>query len=825
MSSHSDATDFKVGDWWVRPQRNLIQRGDTTQPLEARSIAVLVCLGKYAPSVVSKERILEEVWDGAFVGDDAVTHAIWELRKALGDSARAPLYIQTVPKKGYRLIAEVLRPQGAPLPVEGARIDHYELGDVLGRGSMGVVFKATDRRLERPVAIKFLAERLTRDTKACLRFEREAQLAASLEHPNLGTVHEVGETSQGFRYLVTPFYGGGSLKDRLALGPLNVDEARRLMAQLIAGLGAAHRREIIHRDIKPANLMLDGHGTLKVCDFGIAKLLGATDLTDTGASLGTPAYKSPEQAAGAGVDHRTDLWAAAVVFYELLTGRRPFTGEGERAVTQAILSGSPDQLPFSASLVRFMEKALAKDPADRFQNADEMLTALEGTENDAAVQPPSPLSSWKKRVAVAGIAATALALAGSGIWQNLPDKEPVLSPREREGNEQLDQGRSLWLRGHHKRNEAEQRFRKAVELMPSSAEAVGHLAFFMAETASIRRQEEAADEAIVLVEEAYRLDPQSALARAAEAWLLLVDAKPKQAEKKAREAVNLYSDCKYPLSCDLGYMILGEILFTQNRIDESEAVLLAGTHRGGGPIRCRLKLAQHYNEQSLPFKMEQELKAVLEFEGDQSAALMEISNYYLQSGNFFLAEGFLDRLSSLDRDPRVLLSLGYAQYMNELWEGAIETYMKADRAFQKEEGARNPSPLMAIGDIYLERDMPEQAHEKYLVALDVYIAEGSQSIERRAQKAVCLAKLGRFDEAIKEIGPLVGDPELVDDFKELILYAGQIYALADDRPRLFKFAAKWQSLGGAPQRMTKEDVSFKKFRQDREYLRILFPPN
>ena len=259
MSSFSDnlssPTDFKIGEWWVRPQRHVLERSGDVRSVELRSMEVLVCLARHAPNVVAKEKLLAEVWtDSPFVGDDVISHAIWELRKALEDSAKDSTYIRTVPRRGYQLVAEVLRPQGSPLPLEGVRIDHYQIGPEIGRGAMGVVYEATDQRLSRPVAIKFLAEELTRDPKACRRFEREARLAASLDHPNLATVHEIGETSRGHKYLVTSLYRGGSLKDRLAKGPVEVEEALSLIRQLIAGLGAAHERGIVHRDIKPANL-------------------------------------------------------------------------------------------------------------------------------------------------------------------------------------------------------------------------------------------------------------------------------------------------------------------------------------------------------------------------------------------------------------------------------------------------------------------------------------------------------------------------------------------------------------------------------------------
>ncbi|MEO1367264.1 MAG: protein kinase, partial [Acidobacteriota bacterium] len=400
--SASSPADFKIGEWWVRPQRHVLERLDASHPIELRSMDVLVCLARHAPDVVSKQRLFDEVWaDSPYVGDDVISHAIWELRKVLGCSARDPTYIRTVPRRGYQLLAEVLRPQGSPLPLEGVRIDHYDIGPELGRGAMGVVFEATDRRLDRPVAVKFLAEDLTRDPKAVKRFEREARLAASLEHPNLATVHEVGETSRGHRYLVSSLYRGGSLKDRLEAGPLELDEALGYARQLLSGLAAAHAQNVVHRDIKPANLLLDDHGTLKICDFGIAKLLGATDLTRTGHSVGTPAYKSPEQSRGLTVDHRTDLWSAGVVLFELLTGRRPFAVEFDAGVVDQIASGAdvPEEVArLPAWLREFLGKALARDPEDRFQDAASMLETFDERLEVRGLEPlPPPSGPWPSR--------------------------------------------------------------------------------------------------------------------------------------------------------------------------------------------------------------------------------------------------------------------------------------------------------------------------------------------------------------------------------------------------------------------------------------------
>jgi tetratricopeptide (TPR) repeat protein/class 3 adenylate cyclase len=254
----------------------------------------------------------------------------------------------------------------------------------LGGGGMGVVYRARDSMLDRTVALKFLPRQLGSDGDAKARFIAEAQAAAALEHPNICTVYEIGETGDGQLYMAMPFYEGETLKERIARGPLPVAHALAIALDVARGLGKAHERGIVHRDIKPANVVITTDGLVKILDFGIAKL-GGVNVTQPGALLGTVAYMSPEQAASDAVDQRTDVWSLGVVLYEMLAGARPFRGDDPRAVLYAIQSSDPqpirarrDDIP--VALDALLAKALAKRPADRFQSMrafiDEM-TSLE----------------------------------------------------------------------------------------------------------------------------------------------------------------------------------------------------------------------------------------------------------------------------------------------------------------------------------------------------------------------------------------------------------------------------------------------------------------
>ena len=269
----------------------------------------------------------------------------------------------------------------------GRTIAHYRGLELIGGGGMGVVYKAEDLRLARTVALKFLPPELTRDPEAKARFLQEARSASGLDHPNICTIHEVGETEDGRLYLAMPHYEGEILRQKIERGPLAIDEATDIALQIARGLAKAHGRGIVHRDIKPANLMVTSDGVVKILDFGLAKLVGSAAITRTGSSLGTPAYMSPEQARGEEVDHRTDLWSLGVVLYEMVAGRRPFRGEHEQAVVYSLLNDDPKPLTEVRSdtppeLERIVDGLLAKDPAKRYPTIEGPLGDLKALRHE-----------------------------------------------------------------------------------------------------------------------------------------------------------------------------------------------------------------------------------------------------------------------------------------------------------------------------------------------------------------------------------------------------------------------------------------------------------
>jgi serine/threonine-protein kinase len=277
-----------------------------------------------------------------------------------------------------------------PPPVDAAGLfaGRYRIVRTLGRGGMGVVYQADDVRLKRFVALKFLAATVSAHTQARSRFLREAQAAAAIDDPHVCTVYEAGE-DQGRAYIAMAFIDGPTLRDRIARGPLAIDEAVAIARDVAAGLAAAHTRGVVHRDVKPGNVMLAGPRLAKITDFGLARMESASQSTKTAGVAGTPAYMSPEQAQGLPTDQRTDIWSFGCVLYEMLTGRSPFaTSSGQVDVFAIVHGPAPSVAAFRpdvpAPLAAVLERCLEPNLRRRYQNASNLLADLEAVSGGPA---------------------------------------------------------------------------------------------------------------------------------------------------------------------------------------------------------------------------------------------------------------------------------------------------------------------------------------------------------------------------------------------------------------------------------------------------------
>lgn len=458
----------RLGEFELDVQNGELRGKGRQIHLPEKSFRVLGILVQYEGRLVTREDIRKRLWpnDTAVDFEHGINTAIKNLRRVLGDSADQPRYIETIPRRGYRLMLPVQRvegPEASVLPsgisvtaaaealsvppatggaLIGKTLSHYRVLEVVGGGGMGVVYRAEDLRLDRAVALKFLPEELGGDPLAVERFEREARAASALEHPNICPIYEFGE-HQGQPFIVMPLLRGQTVREMLVTGgALPQELVLDLAIQIAHGLGAAHEKAIIHRDIKPANIFVDSKGVAKILDFGLAKVVeeekrdlayasagtaeaGPVDisltLTRRGDAIGTAGYMSPEQIRGETLDIRTDIFSFGLVLYEMASGHRAFHGESAAVVRNAILQDAPASLrqvspQTSPELAAIVHKALEKDRTARYQSTTELLRELEQMKRSERRW--FRLRSQSKKLVLGSAAALIVAILAFLYWRS-----------------------------------------------------------------------------------------------------------------------------------------------------------------------------------------------------------------------------------------------------------------------------------------------------------------------------------------------------------------------------------------------------------------------
>lgn len=434
--------------------------------LREQPFQVLRMLVEREGKIVPRAEIRRRLWpnDTIVDFDHSINVAIGVLRRTLGDSTANPRYIETLARRGYRLLPPVewldtsVPAAGAPATAKetrplgdltGRKVGHYRVLEVLGGGGMGMVYKAEDLKLGRRAALKFLPEELVGDPTALKRLEIEAQTASSLNHPNICTIYGI-EEHEDQRFIAMELLEGQTLQQRMAASapdPISVSLLIDVAIQVCRGLEAAHGKAIVHRDVKPANIFLTEHGTAKLLDFGIAKLVADDDAGDAGepqapprsttpegltrisVAAGTSGYMSPEQVRKEDLDGRSDLFSLGLVLYEMATGRRAFGGNTSAGEHDAILSATPSapetlnrSVPSALSAV--VERALEKDRSRRYQTATEMRVDLERARPVSQPRGTRPRRRWFGAGAAALLAAAAVA-----IWMQ-PRNDVTLGPND-----------------------------------------------------------------------------------------------------------------------------------------------------------------------------------------------------------------------------------------------------------------------------------------------------------------------------------------------------------------------------------------------------------
>lgn len=646
----------------------------------------------------------------------------------------------------------------------GRKLGNYLLLEEVGRGGMGAVYKARDTRLDRIVAVKLLTKGSV-DQESKRRFLQEAKAVSALNDPGIVTLHDIGADG-GIDYLVMEYVEGATLAALLAApGGLPLRVALQHAERIARALSAAHAAGMVHRDLKPGNVIVKPSGELKVLDFGVAKLNPSgksedetwTAMTQAGFAIGTPSYMSPEQSMGEAVDQRSDIFSLGVMLYEMLAGKRPFSGLNTVALVHAIHYEEPPPIvpapPESVSAA--VKRALAKDPAQRFASMEAFASALRASieELESGMPParrpgtgvPGP-RRWSG-VRIAGALALAAAVA-AGVWVygGKTDRKPAAVDAGRPANESISEARKLMDRSDVPANveKAIGILRAAVENHSGHAASHASLALVLTRSNEGNPGEAALLEAQEHANRAVALDPQLALAHVALGWYLHAVRQYADAERELAEAVKL-DPGNGPAHLLLGVLYYRKGNFEQSRQEHQEAVRLQPDD-----FEARQGLAAlHYHNGNYKEAEAESLKAVSLAPDSPKPHQMLGSMYYAQ-GRLEEAAREYQRALEIQPSARVYSNLGTVYFFREMYPQSAAAFEKATRL--------QPDRYLYWGNLAdAYRWMPggrEKADAAYGRAIALARADLKNSpndLETRSRLAMLLAKRGDSEAARDEI--------------------------------------------------------------------------
>jgi serine/threonine protein kinase/Flp pilus assembly protein TadD len=737
----------------------------------------------------------------------------------------------------------------------GTTLSHFNITATLGIGGMGEVYLAEDTKLGRQVALKILPSAMAANPERLERFQREAKVVASLNHPNIVTIHSV-EEADGLQFLTMELVEGNYLERLLPADGFALSKIFDIAIPLADALATAHERGIVHRDLKPANIMLTKEGRVKVLDFGLAKLgldsavplsdqdetaLAPTSspLTGDGTILGTAPYMPPEQLEGLPVDHRADIFSVGVLLYELATGRRPFEGTSSIALASSILRDTPPPISeikqdLPRHFGRIVETCLEKDPERRYQSAKELRNALQSLRREtesglsssvqsevaAPHQPSRPAPSRRSLTAAAISTAAAIALVAAFLLlrsQGFLGDRGAPPSQLRVGSEAqvlLEQSRKYSQDGAilAKLQLAEQTLRRALEIEPDNAFLQAEMAHLLAGMQEEYPKEERREEALELAERALSANPAAAEAWLARGELSMLEGDGAAAAEAAQKAITIDP------SVVRGHVLHGQALLEQGLREEGLNELREAATMDGGAITARYALGTALLRLGELDEAALEFKRVLDYAPGNVSTINNLANVYLYSGRYLEAVPLYHRALELQPDEVAATNLGTAYYYLDEMEEALAAYLKAD---ELEPGY--PTVQNNIGDVYAKLGDPDSARTWFLRAIescDRRLAAGGDQIEFQGMKALLQAKVGRFDEAIEGIKEVLQQSVSAPDEPELLYSAAQIYALAGDREHLLEYAERAMK-AGYPREELRRAPEFAAFQDDPEFTRLL----